>query len=165
MNPRTERARVLAVAARYQTAAPVDVLGIAHDLGIKVWKSDYDNNISGVLRPSENLGGTSGYAILVNKSHPKNRQRFTVAHEIGHFALHRFDHDGEIKDDEFYRALPGPLEREANEFAADLLMPWGLVADLQKAGTREFEELAKKLEVSKQALAIRLGLPYDQSWD
>jgi Zn-dependent peptidase ImmA (M78 family) len=103
----------------------------------------------------------------VQKSHPFTRQRFTVAHELGHFVLHSsyINPDTGIQDDEFYRALSGPLETQANQFAADVLMPWRLINQLQGLGTKDLSSLASKLVVSKQALAIRLGLPYDQTWE
>lgn len=147
---------------RFQEKAPVDLDGVANALGIKVYTDDL-GTISGILRKDKKLGGDSGYVILVNKNHPLNRQRFTVAHEIGHFILHR-DMGDEIRDDEFYRALPGPLETEANAFAADLLMPWNLIRRGQDAGHSSLYDLARHLGVSQQALAYRLGLPWDQDW-
>lgn len=47
--------------------------------------------------------------VLINDSHPADRVRFTLAHELGHLVMHRF---------------PNPdMEREANEFASAFLMP------------------------------------------
>jgi predicted transcriptional regulator len=152
------------IISQHQSSYPVNVSGIAKDLGINVFVDpNLPANVSGVLRKDKH-GGTSGYLILVKADHTHARQRFTVAHELGHFVLHRREVNGEIRDDEFYRALPGPLERQANEFAADILMPWHLVNKLQDDGVTQLDEMAKHLGVSKQALAIRLGLPYDQDW-
>lgn len=160
-----ERAKAEAVIAQHQSSFPVNVSAVARDLGIAVYSDPtLADNISGVLRKDSNFGGSSGYLILVKASHPPARQRFTVAHEIGHFVLHRREINDGIEDDEFYRALPGPLERQANEFAADLLMPWPLISRLQDEGVTKLDDMAKRLGVSKQALAIRLGLPYDQDW-
>jgi len=145
--------------------APVDVGKAAESLGIKVLQSGLGPRISGILRRDPSQGARSGYVIIVNDAHPFNRQRFTVAHELGHFVLHRSDDFTELADDEFYRALPGPLEREANEFAADILMPWALINSLMAEGCDELPKIADRLKVSRQALAIRLGLTYDQEWD
>jgi predicted transcriptional regulator len=149
------------VIAKHQIAAPVNVAAIARDFGINVFQADL-GSISGILRKDDN-SGPSGFTIYVNKSHKLNRQRFTVAHEFGHFVLHSsfVNSEGGIQDDEFYRALSGPQETQANYFAADVLMPWSLINQLQAAGNKELPTLAQQLGVSKQALAIRLGLPYD----
>lgn len=148
----------------FQKSAPVNVVGLAKELGINVFKDDLEAGISGILRKDSEIGGASGYVILVHRAHHPNRQRFTVAHELGHYFLHREQIYGELKDDEFYRALPGPLETEANKFAADLLMPYELIDSLAKEGIIGLEELSAELQVSRQALAIRLGLVYDQDW-
>lgn len=142
------------------------MLAAARDLGIKVWSMDLGPKVSGVLaREPVEHAGTSGYFIYVNAAHHTNRIRFTIAHEIGHFILHRHSHRGTIKDDQFYRALSNPLEAEANRMAADILMPSHLVNDLISQGVTDLADLASHLQVSKQAMAIRLGLPYDQTWE
>ncbi|MBN9487881.1 MAG: ImmA/IrrE family metallo-endopeptidase [Alphaproteobacteria bacterium] len=152
------------ILAHYKNIAPVDVVAVARDIGIRVYTSKL-GSISGILRRDNKLGGASGFVIFVNEAHHINRQRFTVAHEIGHFMLHRDRAENGIQDDEFYRALSGPLETGANQFAADLLMPWPLVKRLQDSGITGLESLARALAVSKQAMAYRLGLPYDQDWE
>jgi hypothetical protein len=154
------------IVAKHQSVAPVNVAAVARELGVSVFAADLGQGVSGVLK-RDSQSGSSGYTIYVQKSHPLPRQRFTVAHELGHFVLHSsyFNPDVGIKDDEFYRALPGPLETQANQYAADLLMPWKLINQLQNAGSTDLPSLANKLAVSRQALAIRLGLPYDQTWE
>ena len=162
---RTTAARII---ERHQTEAPVDVRAIAADFGINVYSVDLGENVSGVLRRGGEWAGPSGYVILVHRQHHLNRQRFTVAHELGHFVLHRSQVDEReiVQEDEFYRAFPGPLEREANNFAADVLMPWTLINRLSESGIKDLPGLALRLAVSKQALAVRLGLPYDQGgWE
>lgn len=150
--------------ALHQSKAPVDVLALAKAMGLGVFTAALGKQVSGILRP-----GTSGpggkYIILVNEEHNSNRKRFTIAHEIGHYVLHVDQIGKGITDDEFYRALPGPLERQANEFAANLLMPWPLINQAQDAGFTSLPALAKRLGVSKQAMAIRLGIPFDENWD
>lgn len=133
-------------------------------MGIAVYADQLGSTVSGLIRRDRDEGGESGYLILVNQDHPPNRQRFTVAHEIAHFVLHCGGAEREIRDDQFYRALSGPLEREANEMAADILMPWHLINGLQDRGVTDLVDLARELRVSRQALAIRLGLPFDQDW-
>jgi len=149
------------VIKRHQTAAPVDVSEIARDLGMNVWESRALGwDISGKLFPDPVHGGTSGYSILVNTFHALTRKRFTVAHEIGHFIMHRNDIASGIEDDVFYRSpLGGRRETEANRIAADILMPFGLIQQLQRSGVSKIEDLAEALGVSTQAMSIRLGIP------
>lgn len=148
---------------RHQRAAPVTVVGIATDLGLKVWSQDLGNGVAGKLsRANLTQVGASGWAIYVNRRDAEVRRRFTVAHEIGHFLLHvpNLDVGEEIQDDTFYRsALSSSQERQANEFAADLLMPFHLINSLTESGITEPDELARRLKVSETAMRIRLGLP------
>jgi IrrE N-terminal-like domain len=94
----------------------------------------------------------------------ERRLRFTIAHEIGHFVLHK------------ERALSergGPtsqhtarLEREADQFAAELLMPEHLVRQAALEHGADPRRLADRFDVSVQAMNIRLrrlGLAERQS--
>src|SRR5437868_2317727 len=67
--------------------APVPVDRIAKELAHYI-VDDIPEDISGVLVPLEPEPGGKPWAILVNKAHHKNRQRFTLAHEIGHILMH-----------------------------------------------------------------------------
>ena len=130
---------------------------------------EVDDNLSGFLLRAKRDGRT---VIGANKSHPKNRQRFTIAHELGHFLLH----EGELVhlDEEmgsftvdFRNAFSSKgediNEKEANYFAAELLMPEkflrqelrGKRLDLFDDG-EELQKLARKYKVSTQALTFRL---------
>jgi len=127
-------------------------------LGLDIIAANLPSSISGMLQ--KDATAPSGYRIIVNREEPKNRQRFTVAHEIAHFIRHRDEVGEGIADDTFYRsALSNRMEWEANEMAADILMPWVLIRELTDSGVRDPMELAKKLGVSETAMRIRLGLP------
>jgi len=84
------------------------------------------------------------------------RRRFTIAHEVGHWQLHRTADDGlfcrasdgESDDD-------GAIEREANEFAAALLMPATLMRE-HYAECRDFEEMKRRFHSSSAAMGRRL---------
>lgn len=140
--------------------APVDVVGLAEALGLKVWEKPLQN-ISGMLTPdAENGGKRTGYSIYINSDDALTRQRFTTAHEIAHFLLHRNKDIKEFKDDIKYRT-PGvstEMEAQANRLAADILMPRRLIRELLSNGTTDPSEMAAKLEVSPRAMEIRLGL-------
>jgi len=132
---------------------------MATDLGLKIWQfSDMSEGMSGKLYRDST--SPKGWSIGVNANTSSTRKRFTIAHEIAHFLLHK-DFLGEgVLDDTFYRSehLSGAQETEANKFAADILMPYHL---LQTTGrnVENLDELAKKFGVSTQAMSIRLGIP------
>ena len=148
---------------RHQEAPPVIVTPIAHDMGIRVYRTKaWQDDISGQILRSKEKGGKSGYAIVVNGLHARVRRRFTVAHEIAHFVLHRYLIGDGIEHDALYRSgLSSPIEVEANKLAADILMPWHLVHRAIFEGSGDLEGLAAKFLVSRSAMAIRLGIPYD----
>lgn len=146
------------VITRHQRTAPVRVGAIAADLGVKVLISDLPLSISGKL--SRDPDDRSKWIIRVNRHEHKHRQRFTIAHEIAHYVLHRDEVGDELVDDTFYRSgLSERREFEANSLAADILMPWPLLRRLMQEGHTTSEELARALEVSPAAMHIRLGLP------
>lgn len=155
-------ANELAVVRDWNRDPPVDVVGLAEHLGINVRESlQLPDHIAGKLFLSKKHGGESGYAIFINRNDARTRKRFTVAHEIGHFILHRNYLEGSVEDDIHYRSsrLRSWQETEANRFAARLLMP---AAQLRRAldehdGDRA--EVAQLFQVSEQALCIRLGDP------
>ena len=76
--------------------APVRVASIARALGIEVKAATLKPRISGQIGPSET--SRSGFRIRVNRHETKARQRFTIAHEIAHFLLHREDIGEGIED-------------------------------------------------------------------
>src|SRR5205085_480224 len=106
-------------------AAPVDVTAIASDLGIRVWEMrNLPENISGKIFRDRLNGGDSGFSIGVKASESFRRKRFTVAHEIAHYILHRDKIGDELADDAMYRSgLSTREEAQANQLAADILMP------------------------------------------
>jgi len=153
------------IIAKYQAQAPVDVVAIASDLGINVWADSFPDSISGKIFRDPMNGGTTGFSIVVNESHSFVRQRFTVAHEIAHFVLHRRKlESGDLIDDAMYRSgLTSKEETAANRLAADILMPLPLIRKLLDAGIRDPKSLASRLQVSLPAMRIRLGLPVEET--
>lgn len=151
---------VLAVIRKHQGTAPVQVIPMANDLGVKVYYVDWPADMSGRIERTAEYGGASGYAIFVNKNHHPNRRRFTIAHEIAHFALHKEQIGDGVYDDAMYRSgLPHRTEVEANRLAADILMPWHLVSKATREGYSSVSDIAKKFGVSETAMSIRLGVP------
>lgn len=159
----TEQHDPYAKIAKHQRSLPVNVEALAEELGAKVWESDFwIDGISGMIRKDAEYGGTQGYAIVVNKRHPEERKRFTVAHEIAHLILHRDQIGDGISDDVLYHSrLQGLHEEQANNLAVDILMPWDRVFERIESGDTDIEKLAKTFRVPKSAMSIRLMVPFE----
>lgn len=142
----------------HQRAIPVRLGALAKELGVSILASTLAPGVSGEIRPE----GAS-YCIRVNRHDSERRQRFTVAHEISHFLLHRGLIGSGIRDDVLYRSsLSDWVEAQANRLAADILMPRDSVLEerkkLEALGEEEqISELARKFMVSDVAMKIRLG--------
>jgi Zn-dependent peptidase ImmA (M78 family) len=138
----------------------VPVGAIAAELGVRIKVSNLGPGNSGQISRDE-----GGYLIRVNRFEAKERQRFTIAHEIAHFLLHKDIIDSSpdgIVDTVLYRSgAPEHVEFEANRLAADILMPRPSVeGKLRELGGRVTEVvidvLAKHFKVSRAAMEIRL---------
>lgn len=146
---------------QHQEDAPVHVGEVAQAFGLRVFTSDLPEGISGALFHNPKYETDSGYVIFVNKDEVIVRQRFTAAHEIGHFLLHR-DQIGEgIHENVFLRAegLSSWQETQANKVAAEILMPYHLIRALNNRGVTDVDALARELQVSRAAMSIRIGMP------
>ena len=137
------------------TESPVDVHKIAELLGFSIIESDFPDNYSGEVFIEGKVK-----SIGVNKNQTKSRQRFTIAHELGHYlnAHENFENEGEMLDELEFN-FNNPLhrqEKEANSFASELLMPKEfLIKDLNEVGL-DIDKLTEKYQVSEQAMWIRL---------
>lgn len=125
---------------------PIPVEGILTQLGVTV-----------VRVPSASWSGavvssSSDATVYVNASEAPVRQRFTLAHELGHLMLHPLG--TEYRDHEFSGG--GPRETQANQFAAALLMPMWLVEQARRARGTNGAVLCKLFDVSERAMTIRL---------
>lgn len=115
-----------------------------------------------------------GKLIAVEGNHHPHRQRFSIAHEVGHFVLHYRPHMGlftcSSRDMEVGppgrpgdpRQLHLQREYEANLFASELLMPEQPVRAMHKVTGGKLVTMARHFDVSPQAMSIRLerlGLP------
>lgn len=150
----------LSILRRHQERVPIETIPLAHDLGLSVYKvMDWEDNIAGKIEKNDDLGGESGYAIFVNGNHTEQRRRFTIAHEISHFILHAHMIGDGIFDDALYRSNKSHyIEVEANQMAADILMPIPLIMKMIDAGIDSPADLAKKFNVSEKAMEIRMRL-------
>lgn len=128
---------------------PLDVFGLAAALGLQVISRPLEQNTSGYLKRE---GGA--WLLGVNSLHHPNRQRFTIAHEIGHYMLHR-DH-GSFEDGLLFRQQSqyNQQEREANLFASLLLMPEAEIRQALKF--HDVPTIANMFGVSQQATQYRI---------
>lgn len=142
---------------------PVDVFSIAAQLDIPVVFRDFDDDVSGMLVIRDGQA-----TIGVNEQNHTNRQRFTVAHEIGHFILHK-PRSGVFVDSTYtYRrdrqSSEGSIleETQANAFAAELLMPRDMVEryldknEVDLIDSAAVSDAAVEFQVSVEAFSIRL---------
>lgn len=143
----------------FRNRIPVDVEGLALALGLLIRKSNLPDDISGKLHKLSD----EYFEIEVNEKHSDNRQRFTIAHELGHFIFHKHLIGDGIVDDCAYRSsnrsnpnIGSNEETEANKFAANLLMPGDLISQYVSEGKRA-EQLADLFGVSLAAMKIRVG--------
>ncbi len=145
-------------------APPVPVQQLAERVGAVVRYAPFDGQMSGLLHRSEDENRA---VIGVNSRHPTVRQRFSIAHELGHLLLHRpalqIDQHAFVsfRNSKSSNATD-PHEIEANQFAAALLMPEAVLRECveqlwQDADVEEsIGPLARQFDVSAQAMTIRL---------
>jgi len=108
---------------------------------------ELENHVSGFLIQEQDLS-----AIAYNSTHHIHRQRFTVAHEIGHLLLgHNIIDEGSVTETE---------EKEANIFASELLMPLDFLKNDIKIHGCTIPRLAEAYMVSEQAMGIRIQDPH-----
>ncbi len=145
---------------------------IAQRYNIDIRIEPIDGDISGFLLRQI---GVAGAIIGLNRDQSTTRQRFTLAHELGHFFLHN-NQDGELHIDRTSRFVvqlrdaksstgASDDEREANFFAAELLMPAAFLSDdvagyggLDLGDEQDvISKLASRYGVSTQAMSYRLS--------
>lgn len=148
--------RTTQILDRYAERVPVDVHALARDLGLDILEDEFSDDVSGKITQDEI--SDAGYTIWVNKRHGRNRKRFTIAHEISHFLLHRGMIGDGITDDALYRSnQPSAIERQANVYAATILMPANAVRAAFRSGCTTSQTLARRFEVSPIVAEIRMG--------
>lgn len=149
--------------------APIDLERVLTAAGIKAEAADLGEDVSGLLAIHRGKG-----IIAYSEGQSRQRQRFTIAHELGHFMLHSaggedmvfLDKDFIVKyrSNKAYTETEMRQEQEANTFAASLLMPKDLIfnelskPEIQKLAENDLiETLAQLFEVSVPAMTFRLS--------
>lgn len=134
---------------------PVKPAVIAEHLGIQVFAAPYMQGSGQILRePSGRV------VIKYNLSEVAVRQRFTIAHEVGHYCLGHLSGATKLfRDDSqtYMSNTKDPREREANHFAASLLMPARAIEFVLERGlAKTVEDMAGLFQVSQSAMGYRL---------
>lgn len=132
---------------------PVDPVAIAQAAGVRVYKNPDMAHYAGWFYEDNQTGAP---IIEYNSNDPLVRQRFTIAHELAHFAL---KHGARPRDSAQAFSLSNydPVEADANRFAAELLMPAAVVNGLIR--TRDVTDpsiLASMFNTSAVAMKYRL---------
>lgn len=110
-----------------------------------------DSSISGYLKMVDGQ-----WVIGVNRLHNPKRQRFTIAHELGHYYMHK-EKNVDFEDTTFFRNTDNFfIEYSANEFAANLLMPESSIREAIQSGIKNIKELSTKFDVSIAAIKYRV---------
>lgn len=133
---------------------PFDIISYLKYHRVRVMYEELDD-MSGCVELEK-----STIIVTINKYQNQTRQRFTAAHELAHIIKHFPDvKSGEFKIGEavLFRdnETVGHIEREANELAAEILMPKNIFDSLLKDGIRNIERLAEKFNVSPAAVRYR----------
>jgi hypothetical protein len=137
------------------TAAPVPLEPILRMLNIELTerRSQVEDAILTAMSLPDEEETPSAWLISMSSTKQGVRQRYTIAHEIGHVVLHGCDGLTKARAD---ATRSRPQEREAQAFASDMLMPeFLLIPAVQERGA-DAATLAKMFQVSKQAMEIRL---------
>lgn len=131
---------------------------IAHKMGIKVTPLVSDGSNSSQCGFAE-ITPEGRHVISYNTSDPHSRIRFTLAHELGHHVL------GHTRNGKKFREYTNPSwndgnyveEKDANRFAAELLMPEEAIETLiNREKVYAVADLAKRFDVSEEAMYWRM---------
>lgn len=142
---------------------PVPIEEIARAEGAELRYMPYDGDLSGMVYRDDDRT-----VIGVNSLHHPNRERFTIAHELGHMLMHK---GKEVFVDRKFRinfrdgaSAEGiePEEIDANRFAAEILIPYDMIVEdlkgqqLDAVDEEEIAKLARKYRVSTQTMTYRI---------
>lgn len=133
---------------------PVDPVRIAKTYGITVYEGILDNKIAGAIRYYKD---ENRFKILVNKNDAPNKQRFTIAEELGYYILY----EEKLKKEEIHIELidneNNEEEKEVEYFAGALLINKTLLENVYNVNSTILE-LAEIFKVSVSSMTVRLNI-------
>jgi len=118
-----------------------------HDTSIQLEKHNFIDKVSGA-----HLSKGDKHLIAYNRDHHPHRQRFTIAHELGHLLLEHAD----LRNNEDDYSTKNPEETAANKFAAELLVPLEFLKKDFVAGIKDVKVLAQRYMVSEEMVWWRI---------
>lgn len=145
---------------------PTQIANILNKVGFKIYSLEMDETLSGRIGIANEFKEILGSKkiLQINSKDNRGHQRFTMAHELGHYI---FDYDGHNRYANAYSLaeddVNSPGEIRVNRFAAALLMPKNIFVDKYTArktlGLDEVsicKSLAEEFEVSETAVSKRI---------
>ena len=143
-------------------AYPIDLSQAVTEI---INRSSNGDQLALETRPLDSLDGAlvrtgeKTWCAVVNENiRNVGRRNFTIAHEVGHFIGHRhLQNNFEDSAEQLHDFAGDPLEKEANEFAAQLLMPQDIIRPYARKNfdIPSLENVTTELAVSKQAAGLR----------
>jgi len=159
--------KILSIYKKYQNRMPFQVVEFANEIGIDVYADNMPSNISGKIKKQGDK-----FTCYINKKDAAHRQVFTIAHELGHYFRHQdwFQKHDTIEEKEVrelfntfidhrpkeYSEEQKKMEKQANEFAAELLMPENLIKEKWHE-LKSVNKMSKYFGVSEISMSIRLA--------
>jgi Zn-dependent peptidase ImmA (M78 family) len=144
----------------FMDTAPNDIVGLIKSMGVAYEEKSMEFGYDGKIEYDGDR-----FKITVNSDQSQQRRKFTAAHELAHYLLHRdlLMEKGHL--DRLFEPSSTPLvgsaitprhEIEANKFAAQMLMPKKAILDTMVWCHYDLEEIARRFGVSPAAMSIRL---------
>lgn len=153
-------ATIVSNSPKYKDNTVFDVFSYARSIeDVDVRSEPLGDNISGYITKEGDK-----YIIAVNNNHSHLRQRFTLAHELGHYYSHRNALEGQHTDVALFRDANEDrlgIEYAANDFAAELLMSERDFRQAIKNGQNTPKQLSQLFQVTEKAVlyrAYKLGI-------
>jgi len=158
--------------------APIPLIQICQGYNLEIFSMDFNqlkqpegyydynlqaNKLAGFLNYNPELDRGDVY---INSNESKNRQKFTLAHELGHFLLHKEQIRQNPDKYAIVPSIPGSIqtdaiEKEANFFAASLLVPDFLLSYYTSIYGRDIDFLARSIfHVSPTVVSYRYSNAY-----
>jgi Zn-dependent peptidase ImmA (M78 family) len=135
---------------------PLDFEKILEGENINLYLSDLDELSMGEISGILNIDGADK-SIYLNNKHAETRNLFTVGHELGHYYLHQEqlkNNNGQMIS---YRGKSkSKVEREADLFSAELIMPKSEMLKIAQKGKNSVREMAEYFGVSQLAMTYRI---------
>ena len=139
------------------TAPPVDLLTILQAHGIQYEEvDDFPDTVDALIVER----GRETYAAVNGRQH-LHRRRFSLAHELGHFFLHRGGYSSEpvvtmddLPSEEELVPTKDPAEAEADLFAGELLVPLAMLKPHARTGVAELSQI---FLVSEHVISVAIS--------